>query len=263
MSRRLGIACLGIVVGLLAVQPWVAPYDPTRTALTDRAEPPGANHPLGTDKVGRDVLARLAAGAWSSISMAGLALVVSTSIGLAAGSAGGMAGGLVDRAVTSGVDLLLAFPRFVLLLNLVAVLRLKSALALAVLIGVTSWMATARLARTEVLSLRSRTFVEAARSAGAGPVRLAARHVVPLLGRLVWEQAGLRLASMILALASLDYLGIGLSGDRPTWGRMIHDGQPYLNEYPWIALPAVAMLALTSVGLVLAAERRESPPPSR
>lgn len=260
MSRRLGVACLAFVLGALSMQPFLAPYDPMETELTRQAAPPGRAHPLGTDKVGRDVLARLAAGAWSSFWVAGLALAVSTAVGVLAGAAGGMAGGLADRTITSVVDLLLAFPRFVLLLNLVAALRLDSSLSLVVLIGATSWMSTARLARTEVLSLRSRLFVEAARASGARPARLLALHVVPQLGRLVWEQAGLRLASMILALASLDYLGIGLPGDRPTWGRIIRDGQPYLSDYPWIALSAVGMLALTSVGLVLVGERRALPP---
>ena len=260
MSRRVGVLCLAVVLAVLALQPLLAPYNPMETELTDRPAPPGGAHPLGTDKVGRDVLARLAAGAWSSLWVAGLALAVSTAVGVVAGATGGMAGGLADRAITTVVDLLLAFPRLLLLLNLVAALRLTSLLSLVLLIGATSWMSTARLARTEVLSLRSRPFVEAARAAGAGTGRLLARHVVPQLGRLVREQAGLRFASMILAIASLDYLGIGLPGDRPTWGRMIRDGQPYLNEYPWIALSAVGMLALVSVGLVLAGERRAALP---
>ena len=100
-----------------------------------------------------------------------------------------------------------------------------------------------------------RAYVEAARAAGAGGGRIVARHLAPQVSRLVLESADLRFASAILSAASLDYLGIGLSADRPTWGRMILDGQAYLREAPWIALPAVGLLCLTTVGLVLAGAR--------
>jgi len=255
MTRRIGIGCLLMVLLVVGALPLVAPHDPAQTSLEHFLEPPNADHLLGTDNIGRDVLARLAAGALNSLGVALVALVLSSFVGTVVGAASGFTGGLTDRAVTSVVDLLLAFPRFVLLLNLTAVLPISSSLFLGLLIGVTSWMGTARLVRIEVLSLRERVFVEAARVSGAGEARILVRHVAPHLARLVKEKTGLRFATVILLAASLDYLGLGLPADSPTWGRMIRDGQTYLQNAPWVALAPIGTLCLTAVGLVLVTER--------
>ena len=188
-----------------------------------------------------------------AIALTCLAVCIAT-VGCGGGGAA-LVGGVADRAISVLTDLLLAFPKFVILHNLAAVLVLGSPVAMGHVIGAVSWMATARLVRTEVRSLRHRGYVEAAQVAGAGDGRILVHHLAPQVARLVVESADLRFASAILAAASLDYLGVGLSADRPTWGRMILDGQGYLRDAPWIALPAVALLCLTTVGLVLAGGR--------
>jgi peptide/nickel transport system permease protein len=259
MNRRIGIVCLSVALALVLAQPLLAPHDPMKTDAAGALRSPGAAHLLGTDAVGRDVMARLAAGAWVSLEIAAIAILLSSLLGVLTGCAAGLAGGIADRAISGFVDLMLAFPKFVILLNLAAIFTLGSPIAVGLVIGGVSWMATARLVRTEVLSLRERPYVEAARAAGAGSGRILARHLAPQVARLVLESADLRFASAILAAASLDYLGVGLSADRPTWGRMILDGQSYLREAPWIALPAVGLLCLTTVGLVLAGGRSSRP----
>lgn len=256
MTRRIGVGCLVIVILVVGALPLLAPHDPMTSDLEHSFEAPSGEHLLGTDGVGRDVLARLAAGALNSLGVALVALTLSSLLGAVVGGIAGYTGGVTDRAITSIVDLLLAFPRFVILLNLTAVLALESSLALGVLIGVTSWMGTARLVRTEMLSLRTREFVEAARVSGCGGIRILSRHLAPHLIQLVTEKTGLRFATVILLAASLDYLGIGLPDDYPTWGRMIRDGKAYLQDAPWIALAPIVILCLTTVGLVLMAERK-------
>jgi peptide/nickel transport system permease protein len=254
MTRAVGAACLGSVLVILAAQPLIAPHDPRRVDLGARFRAPGPDHLLGTDALGRDVLARLAAGAWDSLLLAVVALALSSVVGLAIGCLAGAGGRVADRALSALVDLLLAFPKFLILLNAAAVFTFDSTLSVGVLVGATTWMGTARLVRTEVLSLGRRPFIEAARAAGAGTSRILVRHLAPHLLRLVFERTGLRFAGVILAATSLGYLGIGVAADRPTWGSMIQEGQVYLRSAPWVALSAVAALCLVVVGLVLVGE---------
>ena len=256
MSRRIGWACVAGMGLLLLLQPFLAPYDPRAVDLAHALERPGAAHPLGTDGVGRDVMARVAAGAWSSIVIGLVALAISSAVGVVLGIAAGAGSRGADRVLSALVDLLLAFPRFLLLLNLAAVFPLGSAAGVGILIGAISWMRTARMVRTEVLSLRERSFVEAARAAGARGPRLFVHHLGPHVARLVATSAALRFASVIVAASTLDFLGMGLPSESPTWGRLILDGQGYLDTAPWVTLSAVAAVGLTAVGLTLASERR-------
>ncbi len=256
MTRRLGWGCLAAVVVLLALQPLVAPYDPRGVDLAHALERPSKAHPLGTDGLGRDVMARVAAGAWSSILVGLVAIAVSSLVGVGVGILAGAGGARVDGALSVLVDVLLAFPRFVLLLNVAAVVTFRSAAVVGMVIGAMSWMRTARLVRTEVLTLRERTYVEAARAAGARGARVLAKHLGPHVSRLVVETAALRFSSVVVAASTLDFLGMGLPSESPTWGRLILDGQSYLETAPWVTLSAVLALGLTAVGLTLASERR-------
>src|SRR6185295_8329364 len=224
MNRRLGFACLMLALLALVPQPFVAPHDPLRADLALSNAGPSALHPLGTDHLGRDVWARLVAGASRSLATALLAALVATAIGGALGATAGIAAGGIDVAVNGFTDLMLAFPRLV---------PFRSSAGLGLLIGLTSWMATARLVRTETLGLRSSPFIEAARAAGSGTARLLARHVAPQVARLLGQSAGLRVASAILSAASLDFLGLGGSADAPSWGRMVQEGYVHIGSAPW------------------------------
>jgi len=254
MNRRLGFACLMLALLALVPQPFVAPHDPLRADLALSNAGPSALHPLGTDHLGRDVWARLVAGASRSLATALLAALVATAIGGALGATAGIAAGGIDVAVNGFTDLMLAFPRLVLLVTVAAVVPFRSSAGLGLLIGLTSWMATARLVRTETLGLRSSPFIEAARAAGSGTARLLARHVAPQVARLLGQSAGLRVASAILSAASLDFLGLGGSADAPSWGRMVQEGYVHIGSAPWAVAAPVAVLCLVAVGLVLGAD---------
>jgi peptide/nickel transport system permease protein len=225
-----------------------------RRAGSWSALPPGAQaHErrflLGTDLYGRDLLSRLVWGARASLLAGGLAALVALVLGTTVGLTAGLAGGATDRALMTITDGALAIPRLFLLVLLAALFR--PSLPLAVLaIGATSWMAAARLVRGEVLALSGRPFVQSARSAGADPLRVAARHVLPAIAVLVAVEASLRFGQSVLLEGSLSFLGLGVPPPTPTWGGLIADGRDRLLDAWWIAtVPGIAL-----AGVVVASQ---------
>lgn len=236
---------LGLVGGMslaALLAPWIAPHDPNAIHVDKLLQTPSMAHWLGTDALGRDVLSRLLYGARVSLWVGFVSVGLSTAIGLALGLTAGYFGRWVDEVVMRGVDVMLCFPSFFLILAVIAFLE-PSLTNIMVVIGLTSWMGVARLVRAETLSLRGRDFVLAARVAGAGPVRIMARHILPNALAPVLVSATLGIAGAILVESSLSFLGLGVQPPDASWGNMLLDGKEVLEVAPWLSVfPGLAIL---------------------
>jgi peptide/nickel transport system permease protein len=206
---------------------------------------------LGSDRLGRDVLSRLLYGARISLAVGVLALALALTLGIAVGGIAGAAGGVIDLVLMRAVDAMLAFPA--LLLALVAAALFRSSLVTLVLIlGGTAWMSVARLVRGEVLAVKERDFVLAARAAGQRPLAILWRHLLPNSMTPVAVDASLRIGDLILVEAALSFLGLGVQPPTPSWGSMIADGRDALGSAWWAAVfPGVAIaLAVVAFNLL-------------
>jgi peptide/nickel transport system permease protein len=208
---------------------------------------------LGTDTLGRDVLARILYGGRVSLAVGSASLVVALVLGIGVGMLAGWRSGWVDTVLMRLVDGLLAIPMLFLLLLLAAVFR-PSLSALVAVLAFSSWMGVARLVRGQVLSLKEREFILGARAIGAGPWRIATRHLLPNTLTPLSQDAALRLGDLILAEASLSFLGLGVQPPVPSWGNMVAEGQTMLLDAWWLALVPGAAVALTVIAAALVAD---------
>ncbi len=247
-GARVAIAGLVLLGALAATAPVVAPHDPLAfeaPALT-RYQAPSREHPLGTDRLGRDVWSRLVYGARRSLAIALAAVALSTLVALAAGSTAAARRRWPDRVVARLIDGMLAFPRVLFVLAVVALFAPTTA-TLVVAIALTSWMRTARLVRGETRRLLGSAFVMAARATGAGRARILARHVLPNLASPVVVAATVQLGAVILLEASLSFLGLGVQPPEPSWGAMVARSRDALADAWWV--PAAPALAVTLTAL--------------
>jgi peptide/nickel transport system permease protein len=207
--------------------------------------PPGGGHPLGTDENGYDELGRLMLGGQSTLEVGLAAAVVSTVVGIGYGAFSGFVGGIVDGIMMRVVDALLAIPTLFLTIYLFTVYT-PSLWTMIIVIGVLGWLITARLVRAETLSLRTREFVLAARSAGGTRRRTIIRHIIPNTAGTIMVNMTFQVADAILALASLSYLGLGMAPPSANWGSMLSDGVTYtMAGRWWLYLPAGICILLT------------------
>jgi peptide/nickel transport system permease protein len=245
MTRWVGTGIVGLTAIVALFGPWLAP-DPFALNLAERLNGPSWAHPLGLDELGRDVLARLVAGARVSV-LVGLAVVtVSAAIGIVVGAVAGYAGGWVDEAAGRVMDILLAFPGILLAIALVAVLGPSLSHVVMALVAI-GWVSYARLVRGQVLKLRELDYVQAARALGAGATRIVVRHIVPATLPAVTVQATLGMAAAIIAEASLSFLGLGVQPPTPSWGTMLDAGRSHLFDAPHLTIipgTAIALLVL-------------------
>ena len=257
-----------VVIGLTAIlAPWIAPFDPTQLLDVEaRAQPPSAEHWLGTDPLSRDLLSRLLFGARLSLGISILAVSVATIVGTAWGAIAGYAGGWVDRVLMHVVDAGLAIPRILLLLGIVALWGTLSTGALVLLLGLTGWFGASRLVRAEVRATRERDFASAARATGATPARVLVRHVLPHALTPMLVAATLGVGQVVILEAGLAFLGYGLATPAASWGSLIRDGREvlatawWMSVFPGMAL-GVTVLAINVLGdrlraALLAAEGR-------
>lgn len=250
LRHPLGAAGL-VVVGGLAVLALVAPvvqtHDPTAIDLSARLLPPSPGHWLGTDRLGRDVWSRLVAGARVSLGVGFIAVGIATVIGITVGSLAGYYGGRIDAVLMRAVDVCLCVPTFFLILAVIAVVG-PGLVNIMVVIGVTSWMGVARLIRGEILSLKERDFVVAARALGLSDARIIVRHLIPNAMAPVWVSATLGVAAAVLVESSLSFLGLGVQPPTPTWGNMLTEAKATLGSAWWMTVcPGVAIF-LTVLG---------------
>jgi peptide/nickel transport system permease protein len=244
----LGIILLLFVVAALA--PWLATHGPFDQDLSDRLQPPGAEHWLGTDDLGRDIWSRILYGARITLTIVALVAVLVAPVGLAIGSVAGYFGGWVDTVLMRITDVFLAFPRLILALAFVA--ALGPGIENAVLaIAVTNWPPYARIARAETITIRGGDFIAAARLQGASSFRIIWGHVVPLTISSVIVRVTLDMAGIILIAAGLGFLGLGAQPPSPEWGAMIAGGRKYILDQWWVAtMPGIA-ICIVSLGFNL------------
>jgi peptide/nickel transport system permease protein len=222
----------------------MAPYDAAEQQLALRLEGPTGTHWFGLDELGRDIFARVLAGARISL-LVGLVVVgVSATVGIALGAIAGYFGGYVDEAISRVIDILLAFPGLLLAIALVAVLgpSLRNVVFALTLIG---WVGYARLVRGQVLRVREFEYVQAARALGAGTRRILTRHVIPATLPAVTVQATLGMGGAILSEAALSFLGLGVQPPTPSWGTMLSYGKSHLLDAPHLTIfPGIAIAIL-------------------
>lgn len=239
---------------LLALTALVGPalpaWDPLAVDLPGRLRPPSAAHLLGQDALGRDVLARLIAGARLSLGVGAAVVALTLAAGVALGALAGYAGGRVDEALSRAIDVLLAFPGLLLAIFLAAVLGPGVGHAV-VALAILGWTGYARLTRSQVAGLRRRDFVQAAEALGATPGRVVVRHLLPLTAPALIVQATFGLSSAVLAEASLSFLGLGAPPPTPSWGAMLNEGRSFLLVAPHLTLFPGLALALTVLALQL------------
>lgn len=248
LSLALGGALLALLVlGALAA-PLLSPHPPYTQELARGLAPPGPGHPMGQDKLGRDIASRVLHGGRISLLVGFTAVLVSLAVGLAVGGLAGWAGGAWDEGLMRLADVFQAFPGILLAIALMSVLepRLSN---VAVSLAAFGWVGYARLVRAQVLSLREREFVAAARAAGAGPLRVFARHLLANLLSPVIVEASFGTAGAIVAEAGLSFLGLGIQPPEPSWGAMLAEGRDFLLIAPHLTLFPGLAIALTVLGL--------------
>lgn len=246
-KNRTAVAGLVVIVLLYLVAlltPLLAPYDPTFQGdlLAERYVGPSAAHPLGTDQFARDVLSRLLYGARISLLIGFVSVGISVTIGTLLGAVAGFVGGIVDGIVMRFVDMVISFPQLVLLVTIIALFEPSIFLIVAVL-GLTLWPSTARIVRGEVLSLREREFVQAARALGYSRRRIVLRHLIPNALAPVIVAATLGIGQTIVLEAGLSFLGLGVQPPTPSWGTMVADGRNVLLDAWWLStFPGLAIV---------------------
>lgn len=260
-----GLAVTAGFIIIAAFGPWLAGADPARQDLAARLIAPvgfggSLDHPLGTDALGRDLLARVIAGARLSLLIGAVATLVAGTIGVALGLVAGFGGGLADRIVTWWTDVQLAVPFVIVAIAITATLGNGVATVVAAL-AITGWVGYAKVVRLQAHAVRGAPWVEAARSLGLAPVRIAVRHVIPNLAGPIVILATQQVAGMILYEAALSYLGLGVGGNTVTWGGMVADGQEVMATAWWVSVvPGAAIVgvvfALNAVGDWLSTPRR-------
>lgn len=247
-----GLWIIGGWCVLAVAGPWLVPYGASETNLELELAGPSAAHWLGCDELGRDLLARVLAGARVSLLVSIPVVLISMTVGTAVGLWAGWRRGAWDFALMRTVDLLQAFPGILLALGLAFVLG-PSLINLIAAMSALGWVGYARLVRGQVLELREREFVQAALVTGAGELSVMVRHLLPNLYALLAVQGAFALGAAVLTESSLSFLGLGIPG-RPSWGSMLDSGIDYLLIAPHVGLVPGAVLATAVLGFNLAGE---------
>ena len=260
-----GMVLVGVFVIFALFAPWIAPQNPSNIDLPSRLQPPSGAHWFGTDELGRDIFSRVIYGARISMLVGSSVVAGSLLLGLVLGSIAGYYGGLVDKFFSVVLmNAFLSFPGILLAIAFVAFLGPGIFnLILALCIG--GWVGYARLVRAQVLSVKEKEFVEAARALGASDWRIVTRHILPNIIQPVIVQAAIGMAGAVLAEATMSFLGLGVPPPTASWGSMLNDGRAHLFDAPHLVLfPALAvMLAVLSFNFIGDALRDFMDPRSR
>ena len=247
-SRQQPLAALGIVLLLLFTTcalfaPWLAPYDPARLDLTGRLMGPSAAHWFGTDELGRDILSRTIFGARISMIVAVSVVGLSLGVGLIAGCLAGFYGGVTDTILNVYVtNAFMSLPGILLAIAFVAFMG-PGLLNVILALAISGWVGYARLVRGQVMAVKEREFVEAARALGASDLRVLCRHILPNIVQPLIVQAAIGMAGAVLAEATLSFLGLGIPPPAASWGSMLNDARSHLFDSPHLVFfPAMAVM---------------------
>ncbi|HEX6967128.1 MAG TPA: ABC transporter permease [Gemmatimonadaceae bacterium] len=256
VEDRVAMTALCVIITLYvvaALAPWLAPYSPVAQPdiVALKGQPPSLAHLFGTDQYSRDVFSRVLYGARVSLSVALLAVLVSATIGTAYGAIAGYYGGRVDGILMRLIDAALAIPRLLLLITVLALWGALPIPYLVLVLGLTGWFGVSRIVRTQVLSVKQREMVLAARALGASDRRILWRHVLPNVLSPVIVAATIGLGNVIVLEAGLSYLGIGVQQPLASWGNIIQDGADQLTTLWWISLFPGLAIVLTVVAFNL------------
>jgi ABC-type dipeptide/oligopeptide/nickel transport system permease subunit len=253
MRQRGGVVGLVIVLAVVLVAvlgPWLAPHAYDQTDLLNAWAPPDAVNPLGTDKLGRDIASRLIVGAQVSLAVGVSVVVITLVVGVGAGMLAGFLGGVVDGVIMRIVDVVLAFPEVVLAILLAAVLGPGIGTVICAL-SLVWWPGIARLTRALVLVQREEAYVQAAVVCGGTTAQILWRHILPNIAAPLLVRASVGVGFIIMAEATLSFLGLGVQEPVPSWGGMIRDGLPALRSDPMLAVSSSLVIGVTIIGFNL------------
>lgn len=252
-SFTVGVILLAVVTLGALLGPWIAPHNPLESNMERRLEPPSWEFPFGTDRLGRCQLSRTLVGARTSLGLALLTSMIVATVALLIGAIGAFGGRWADRIVSRLINVFISFPSLVLALALVGVMGPSSTAVMAA-IAWTWWPAEARIARSLLHTARHRDFVDAATLAGVHPVRVLCRHVWPQIGPAFAVRISLEIGSIIIALSTLSFLGLGLQPPHPEWGVMLNEARPFVATAPHLLLGPGLALIVSVLGFNLLAE---------
>ncbi len=252
----IGLAIVAVIVLGCIFVPFVLGYDPYATHVQIRSQPPSWEHPFGTDELGRDLLMRTWVGGRVSLLIGISSMLISILIGTLLGSSAGFYGGWTDNLLMRFADFLLSIPHlFALLLaaQLVRTMNIPelsgSPIPIVIIIGVLSWMATARMVRGQFLSLKAKEFIDAARVSGAKNSRIMFRHILPNAVSPIIVSATLQIGNAIITESTLSFLGYGVQPPMPSWGNMLKTAQSQMTTAPWLAIFPGVMILLTVMSI--------------
>lgn len=243
-----GFSVLGLFVVVAVFAPLLAPHHPFEQDLAATLQGPSLSHPFGTDQLGRDVLSRAIFGARTSLLVATVAVVGATIIGTTVGLVAALAGGWIDNVLMAIVEVVVSFPFILLAIVMVSWLG-PSQTNTIIALTFTAWVAVARVARSQVLQVKSTTYIEAARVIGCSPTRIALGHVLPQLTSVLSVLITIEVSRMMLLEGSLSFLGLGVPLPNPSWGNMLNEGKNYLNIAWWVVVFPAACFTLAVLGM--------------
>ena len=246
----LGMSAFAVIAALLVLTPWITPHDPAALDLRLRLAPPGAEHWLGTDHLGRDVVSRLLEGGRFSVSIVLVTLILSVGIGTVLGALSARIGGLFDEVLMRVVDVLLSFPEVILALFLIAVLGPGYG-TLVLALTITGWTPFARMSRGLALEVNAQDYIAAAEVLGCRRRFIVLRHLVPNLARPIAAISFLRFGHKLITVGGLSFLGLGVQPPGSDWGAMLADARPYMERMPLLAIAPGVTIFLTALSVTM------------
>ncbi|HOP84974.1 MAG TPA: ABC transporter permease [Syntrophorhabdaceae bacterium] len=255
---KYNLALIGVIILIpmflcALCAPFISPHDPLEPDMKNILAPPSMEHPFGTDSLGRDVFARIIYGSRISLLVGFVSVGIAVLIGIAIGAISGYYGGIIDEIIMRFVDLMMCFPTFFLILAVIALLE-PSIWNIMIVIGFTNWMGIARLVRAEVLSIKNKEFVLAAKAQGFSEKRIIFRHIMPNALTPVYIVATLGIGGAILTESALSFLGIGVQPPTPSWGNILTQAKDNIEVAWWLSLYPGLAIFLTVMGYNLLGE---------